>query len=201
MVEIVVENHAVDVVVGGDFAADVHHPLAHFRDGRIENDLLRGAKQPIGMRHLIVPRVAVAVGSSGGISQRVYPCIHFHALFVGGLHHEAERVESRCSAAASGYGRSIWFVGRSICGVAVCAGVEIDGVDALRTQGGETLPQRFATCLRVGFGDFSRRPCGRKHWAHPYGPVLAHYVLTGSDGTERAGQEENGGVEFFHGEV
>ena len=35
------------------------------------------------------------------LSQRVYPCIHFHALFVGGLHHEAERVESRCSAAAS----------------------------------------------------------------------------------------------------
>ena len=99
-IEIVVEYHAVNVVLGDAVHDNVHNALFHLFHTGVEGGLLRVLYEPVGMAVLILERAAIALVVV--IAVGVEPCIDLDAVGVGGLDVLLQGVSSRSVAAGAG---------------------------------------------------------------------------------------------------
>ena len=127
-VEIVVENHAVDVVFGENILNDVGDALAHFRHTRVDDCLAVVLHNPVGMGVAVVESMVVGA-CRRLVTVGVQPDETFHIAFVTFIDPELEGVVGGSRTALAADIVRPGLVGRVIQGVGHGAGLEIDAVE------------------------------------------------------------------------
>ena len=138
-IEVVVEEYAVDVVVGNDFIDDVAYALCHFGEAGVENGCsgagaVGHVHNPVGVGVAVVAWEACPLSFYAFESIGVEPCMAFEASLVAFLHDEFEGVPSGILASGIHQVGAPRLEGRAVHGVASRAHLEVDGVEVVDFQ-------------------------------------------------------------------